>query len=863
MRRFFSRFRLLQTLLPIIWICGGATSLYSESPDPLSVPEGLSTLRLGNGLEVLLIENPSLPMVGLNLLVKTGSAQEKLANNGASHMLEHLLFNGTEKRTQKQLYDDVDRIGGYNNANTGETYTNFMLVAPFEHLEKAMEIQSDMVFHSTIPENKFAKEKGIVLEEIGKSLANSQEEIRRNLRSILYQGTAFSLPTLGTSATVKALKRDEIQSYYKKHYIPNNMLLSVIGNFNTRQCLKLIRKFYGQARPGHDEKSAKSILKPVLDSIAENRSDIMHRSYQGKQRIINLTYKLPPFSVQESRALLAQILDQKKSVLREALENAGFENGKLLNLELWTSPLQSFITVRIPSGKQDVQLLKVLKKELRNLDFSLPEAEISTLIQDRLTSFFQNLEKPHMFGILNAPLLSNRGIPAFLRSFDSKIWQKAALNLQSLKLSMQPNLVVHQPLFSKSKGSGPSSLKPDLDSRGGAELIVRRNSSSPLLAMHLLFRNKARLEARFGKNAARIFHDCFGQRLESPSEKEALKGIGLSFKVNDNPYFPMDNIYLDPSFGYIRFESLANNWQNVLQTLTQKLKEFKPSKAEFERALKNLAATSHMTKKSGASKVFRETLRPLIYKTPDLPEAPENISYEDLIEFGETYFQLSNSIIAVVSPGTSDEVKKIVWPHVPKSATKTKNKPFRKTIGLQKDSIVLEKSAKGSRSYLYYGFSKEINPKDESALKALSLILSERIVFKVREELGMAYGIRAGIDASEGRALFSIQMGTRPENVTELLPQFKNFFSSEFLSDLDETDVQKAINKYLGRMMFRRLSSINQAYYLSHSLYFHGDPAHDQQGLQKLSKITLSDVRNAVDKYLNVENPVSVTVHGE
>jgi predicted Zn-dependent peptidase len=134
-----------------------------------TLPKGVSIHILDNGLQVLLIENPALPMVGVNTVVKVGSAYETFATSGMSHMLEHLLFNGTNSRTQKQLYDDTDRIGGYNNANTSEYFTNYMMVTPADNIVNGMEIQADMLFNSILPVDKFQKEKGIVLEEISKS----------------------------------------------------------------------------------------------------------------------------------------------------------------------------------------------------------------------------------------------------------------------------------------------------------------------------------------------------------------------------------------------------------------------------------------------------------------------------------------------------------------------------------------------------------------------------------------------------------------------------------------------------------------------------------------------------------------------
>ena len=132
------------------------------------LPKGVTIHPLDNGLQVLMIENKGLPMIGVNVVVKTGSAYETFSSSGMSHMLEHLLFNGTTLRTQQKLYDDVDLIGGYNNANTGHYFTNYMMVTPTDNIKKGMEIQADMLFNSILPKDKFEKEKEIGMVKEGK-----------------------------------------------------------------------------------------------------------------------------------------------------------------------------------------------------------------------------------------------------------------------------------------------------------------------------------------------------------------------------------------------------------------------------------------------------------------------------------------------------------------------------------------------------------------------------------------------------------------------------------------------------------------------------------------------------------------------
>ena len=106
---------------------------------------------LDNGLRVVLIPHRANPMIASAVVVGAGVVDEPPEAGGSSHFLEHLLFNGTTTRTQKQLYDAVDRIGAYNNATTREDHTLFTLLVASRFAREGLEIQADMLFRSTIP----------------------------------------------------------------------------------------------------------------------------------------------------------------------------------------------------------------------------------------------------------------------------------------------------------------------------------------------------------------------------------------------------------------------------------------------------------------------------------------------------------------------------------------------------------------------------------------------------------------------------------------------------------------------------------------------------------------------------------------
>jgi zinc protease len=175
---------------------------------------------LPNGLRVVLVENRANPMVCSSAIVGAGVVDEPDGMNGATHFLEHLVFNGTETRSQRALYDEVDRFGAYNNATTREDHTLFTLLLQKEFAAKGLEIQADMLFHSTLPPDKFEKEKGIILEELAKDRNDPAYLAQDAFRGFAYAGTPLARPVLGSESSIKGMSRDRVLAYYKARYVP-------------------------------------------------------------------------------------------------------------------------------------------------------------------------------------------------------------------------------------------------------------------------------------------------------------------------------------------------------------------------------------------------------------------------------------------------------------------------------------------------------------------------------------------------------------------------------------------------------------------------------------------------------------------
>src|SRR4029078_1535184 len=188
-------------------------------------PQNGDIAVLSNGLRVLFLESRSNPMVASTVAVLSGVRDETPATNGASHFLEHMLFDGTTSRTQEQIQTDAEFIGGYNNATTRDELTLFMMLVHRDKLAAALDIQADMLFRSTIPAAAFERERKVVLEERARDSSDPGYGPEQFFKSRYYAGTPRALPVLGAAASVGRITRDAVDAYYRKHYRPERMVL--------------------------------------------------------------------------------------------------------------------------------------------------------------------------------------------------------------------------------------------------------------------------------------------------------------------------------------------------------------------------------------------------------------------------------------------------------------------------------------------------------------------------------------------------------------------------------------------------------------------------------------------------------------
>lgn len=229
--KFIQNFRRLFLFLPL-------ALLFLPAP---SLAESLREI-LPNGLEVVVLKNPGTSSVSVDLWVKAGSRYEPPELNGISHLVEHLLFKGTQRRTAQDISREIAGVGGMTNAYTTWEYTQVHIAILPPHLELALDVLADMAQNSKMTEEMVAKEKKVVLEEIALANIFPPSYVLSIVSRTLFPGNSLGMPICGTRKTVGDLKRKDLLNYYHRHYVPNNCLLAVVGNVDPPAAMEKIRK---------------------------------------------------------------------------------------------------------------------------------------------------------------------------------------------------------------------------------------------------------------------------------------------------------------------------------------------------------------------------------------------------------------------------------------------------------------------------------------------------------------------------------------------------------------------------------------------------------------------------------------------
>ncbi len=236
---------------------------------------GIAEYRLtANGLTLLFMEMRAAPVALLMLTYDVGSRDERPGVRGGSHMLEHMMFKGTDrfnKRNKTSIHEVLGATGGHVNATTWLDYTNFYNVVPSSQWQLAADIEADRMRGMLLSPSDLDAERDVVLNEYDQLVSSPFERINQAVWSAAFGDHPYARPVIGTREDIAGFTREALLQHYDRHYWPNNATVTIIGDLAREEVLATIDGLFGQLSRGGQ---ARDIVDVASETQGEQRIEV-------------------------------------------------------------------------------------------------------------------------------------------------------------------------------------------------------------------------------------------------------------------------------------------------------------------------------------------------------------------------------------------------------------------------------------------------------------------------------------------------------------------------------------------------------------------------------------------------------------
>jgi len=360
---------------------------------------------LGNGLKVLVKEDHRSPVVVSQVWYKVGSSYEPGGITGLSHMLEHMMFKGTDKHPAGEFSRIIAENGGDENAFTGSDYTAYFQTMAASKLPVSFELEADRMRGLHLIADELKKEREVVTEERRmRTDDNPQAKLNEHFMALAYSNSPYKNPIIGWPADIANYSVEDLQAWYQRWYAPNNATLVVVGDVQPKAVFELAEKYFGQLKP--------SEIKPIKPQTEVEQLGVRKMTIKlpAKLPYLVLGYKVPSLTNVEQEweayalEVLAGVLDGGSS----ARLSSRLIRGKQLAVSAGAG---YNLTSRLPTlfeleatpaeGKTVWELESALKNEISELQTALISPEelqrikaqvLASAVYERDSNFYQAMQ---------------------------------------------------------------------------------------------------------------------------------------------------------------------------------------------------------------------------------------------------------------------------------------------------------------------------------------------------------------------------------------------------------------------------------------------------------------------------------------
>jgi zinc protease len=811
--------------------------------------DGVTRTVLDNGMTVLIEERHAAPVVTINTWVRTGYFNEPDSLTGISHLLEHMFFKGTEKREVGELREDTKRLGGYLNGGTIYEYTNYYTVLPSRFVQEGLEIQSDALWNSVIDSAELAKEKKVVIQEVKRKLDNPNALAWEKLMELAFDSHPLRRWRMGTPDQIRRWSRDDLESYFREFYRPDNIVLAIVGDVNTDEVLEGVRKYYSTVEMAKTKR-------PQI-ALEPDQSELRYLQMKGDitQTYLKMGFHIPGELDDDFFALdvlahilghgrssrLSQSLIERKRLVSSvsssafALKDFGVF---LIEAELDTKglheaevevfrQLEELKTQEVPDfelakAKNAIKFSYLSSVETtRGQSFSLASyeaygdyhlAERYLENVDRVTvADVQRVASKHLV-LENASIIENRpesesvdGITA--GQIEEEIREGLSEGRVEDKVSARVALESPQSEGSSSDKSGvrtSGSVEAAASSSFlscGATLITRENHSLPLVSLGVYFKGGRSRESEGNSGITRLMLKGSLKGTATRTGEEifnSLEILGASVDTDAEPDY----------FGYL-IKILSANLEPGLDIIADVIRNplFDPEELEKEKEI--LLARIQRNRDNMRDypiRLFQKALfqdHPYGLNSLGDEEAVRKLSQSEVREWHDQHFSSGNMTVVAVGDFDSSRLKEKLDKLFEDLKTGKVEAPEVTHPDFNGEEDMLAEDRRKAQTAQALGFATcSYEEEDFYALKVLQGIASGtggRFFHQLREKMGLAYTVY-GVNRSWGQAgAFYAYIATSPENEEMARQKLLNEFFKFKTDPVTDEELEVAKN-YIGGM---------------------------------------------------------------
>ncbi len=829
------------------------------------------TSILSNGMRVIMKENHDNPLVASLVYVHAGSAFEKKWNNGVSHLLEHLLFDGTRERSREDINEGVKDLGGYINAFTRELYTSFIVLVPAENIGEGLMLQRDMLFHSIIPDEELTKERKVVIEEIRKDESTAYYIAERFHRDRLYAGNPYALPVIGYPNVISTVTRDEILDYYSSYYVPNNMTILLMGDFDQDRMLELIQSTFGDVpyKP----------LPPRVSLEMNPPDESYMATKEGDTRISYMTVSFicpdPHHKDYNALDLLSRYLSEgEDSPLQRSLVRGNVPVAMSASSGMTMRDGFSVFDFNILfSGNDPEKIIDKLRGMIKQVSHIKPDRErLEELKTGLLVSEVITQEKFHYFGIMMADEIAVGGIDNLLNRrkmiqdvSPADVAAVASRYLDGAGFYATAYVPGGKDLDEQEDRNRKETVRKVLPN--GLVLLIESSDGSDVFAMNVFARGRSHYEPSDRQGSSEILSRLFLRGTDSRNFEtlaQDLRSIGAQVTVVDNPMIPYDDRYTTPAYSFLRFQTLGKYHEEAIELISDMLRNPSLDDSEIELVREEVKGLIQRDGKSSYKEgraLLMETMfenHPFEHRIVGQIDHVSRITRMDLSSFHEKLYSPGNLIVSVVTSLPIDVTEKKLGEALGGSwgSGETFGEyPAPSPVDEIKEVMV---DMKSNQAYLYFGFPLP-GARDPRApdIIIMNSILSARLGLSLREQEGLAYSVGSSVRFDRNFGYLVISMGTAGESVEPAKEGILAQIADLSRDGITEKELSRAVSDYRGDLLRKRMSRLNKAYYMALNEYL-GWVGEDSI-YNSMQELTVQDVDSAARDYLS-NNPYVLVV---